>query len=671
MLTLGLAGGLDPIHEDSLDTPDNYTYDGAAVLVEDGRVVAAMEEARLNRIRRSNKFPFQSIRFCLEQYGARFEDVDRIAYYVHEEAANALLSRLYLARPEIEPRVDARAMLAATLGRGLGSNVDRARLRFVQHKLTHAVSAMYHSGFDSSLIFIIDNAGGAFLGRREGSGAVTLDSVAATPPGKSLGRLCHAILPFLGLGLFDEYKAMALAPYGDPATYAAFFESLYDLLPDGDYALRLERVGSLIGKIEPRRKDQEFAQTHKDLAAGLQRAMEGIALHALAHYRKTTGQHNLCMAGGMVENSGVNGAVLYSGLFDNVFVDPSAYDAGCAVGAALLASYEGGASAKTGQTRHVYWGAGIGDESEIARELQTWRGFLDFKKAHDVERSAAEIIAQGAIVGWAQGRSEFGSRALGNRNVFVDPRSAESRRRFNEMLKRGEDYRPLAAAVLEEDAREFFDLPSGMDSFPFAAFVVKARDGASLALPAAIHVDGTARLQTVCRETNPRLWALIRAFKEITGIPVLASASFNSGAEPTIDSVNDAIVSFLTTGIDRMVVGDFMVERRSPAWDDQASLLVSLPPYMKLFCIKGFAERRRAAARYEIRTSYDSQFRRSVSEGLYELLLALDGPKPVRELLGADAAESERNRALVAELNQLWSERLIVMRADSARRNVV
>src|SRR5262249_19752047 len=366
----------------------------------------------------------------------------------------------------------------------------------------------------------------------------------------------------------------------------------------GDYALRLDRVGSLIGKIEPKPKGQEFAQSHKDLAAGLQRALEVIVLHALAHYRKATGQHDLCMAGGMAENSGVNGAVLSRGLFDNVFVDPSAYDAGCAVGAALLASYEGGHSAKMGQTRHIYWGAEIGDESEIERELQAWRGFLNFKKAHDVERSAAEIIARGSVIGWAQGRSEFGSRALGNRNVFADPRSAESGRRLNEMLKRDDDYRPLAAAALEEDAREFFDLPLGTDSFPFAIFVVKAREEARRALPAAIHVDGAARLQTVCRETNPRLWALIRAVKEITGIPVLASASFNSSAEPTIHSINDAIVSFLTTGIDCMVVGDFMVERRSPAWDDQMSLLVSLPPYVKLFCIKGFAERRRGAASY-------------------------------------------------------------------------
>ena len=659
---------MDPVHEDFLDTPDNYTYDGAAVLVEDGKVLAASEEERLNRIRHSNKFPFQSIQFCLERHGARVQDVDRIAYYVHEEAANALLSRLYLARPEIEPRVDARTMLAGMLARGLGCEIDPGRLRFVQHKLTHAVSAMHHSGFDESLVFVIDNAGGIFLGRRQDSGVVTLESVAAMPPSKSFGRFCQAIFPFLGLGLFDEHKAMAMAPYGDPSTYASQFKSFYELLPNGDYTLHLDRAGLLIGKIEPRRRNQEPAQSHKDLAASLQSAMEEIALHVLTHYREITGLRNLCMAGGMVENSGTNGAVLYSGLFDNVFVHPAAYDSGCAVGAALLASYEAGASARTGQVRHVYWGSPIGGEPRIRAELEAWRGFLDFEKADDVASRAAEMIARGATVGWVQGCSEFGSHALGNRSVLADPRSLEGRHGLNSALKRSEGYRPLSPTVLEEDASEFFDLPPGMESFPFAAFVVRVREDRRQMLPATTHVDGGARLQTVSRETNPRFWALINAFKQITGIPVLASASFNSSAEPAVDSINDAIVSFLTTGIEFMAVGDFIVKKRAPAWNDWMPLLVSLPPYVRLFRTKGLVERKRRTQRDEIRTSYDSRLRRVISGDLCELLLMLDGEKSIQEMLGTDAEESERGRTLLAELNQLWSERLVVIRAGLERR---
>lgn len=668
MLTLGLTGGLDPLHDDSLDTPDNYTYDGAAVLAEDGRIVAAIEEERLNRVRHSNKFPFQSIRFCLSQHGARIEDVDRIAYYVDEEAANMLLARLYLARPEIEPRLDAKTMLAAILGRGLGSKIDPAKIRFFRHKLTHAISAMHHSGFDESLVFIIDNAGGVFLGRREHNGVVTLESIAAFPPSKSMGKFCHAILPFLGMGLFDEHKALALAPYGDAKTFESIFKSFYELLPNGDYALHLDRVGLLIGKVEPKRRDQKFNDTHKNIAAAMQHAMEEIALHVMRHYRQVTGQRNLCMAGGMVENTSTNGAILYSGLFDDIFVHPAAYDSGCAVGAALMASYEAGASAKTSRVSQAYWGSGIGSESQIADELKAWRGFLDFEKVPDIAMKAAGLIAHGATVGWLQGRSEFGSHALGNRNVFVDPRSEESNHQLNKALRRSEGYRPLALAVPEEDAREFCDLPAGMDSFPFAAFTVKVRDNKRNLLPAATHVDGTARLQTVSRETNPKFWALLQSFKEITGIPALASASFNSNIEPAADSVNDAIVSLLTTGLDFMVAGDFIVKKDVPSWEDQISLLISLPPYVKLWRIKGFVERNRSTTRDEIRTSYDSQFRYAISRELYEMLITLDGEKTLRDLLEADGAQSDRNQALVAELNRLWAERLIVMRASSERR---
>src|SRR5262245_43466560 len=185
MLTLGISGGLDPVHEARLDSPENFTYDGAAVLAEDGVVVAAVEEARVDRIDRSNKFPTAAIRFCLEERGARPEDLDRIAYYVHEEAANQLLARVYLAMPEIQPRLDARRLFAATLGRELGSAIDPGRLCFFQHKLTHAAGAMAQSGFDDALILILDNSGGLFLGRREEGGATTLEEIVAMPPVKS------------------------------------------------------------------------------------------------------------------------------------------------------------------------------------------------------------------------------------------------------------------------------------------------------------------------------------------------------------------------------------------------------------------------------------------------------------------------------------------------------
>jgi carbamoyltransferase len=663
MLTLGLAGGLDAVHEDLMDSPDNYTYDGAAVLIEGGRVVAAAEEARLNRIKHSNKFPTQSIRLCLRQRGVDIQDIDLIAYYVNEEAANALLSRLYLAMPGIQPRIDARTLLAVTLGRELGCKIDPARVRFYQHKLTHAVSAMALSGFEESLVFIIDNAGGVFIGRRE-TAAVSLESLAAIPPGKSLGRFCQAVFPLLGLGLFDEYRAMALAPYGDPKVYEPLFRTFYELLPDGDYTLHLDRVSMLMGKVDPRPKHTEFSKAHKDIAASLQQAQEEIVLHLLRHYREATGQRNLCMAGGMVENSVTNGEVLYSGMFDRVFVHAGAYDSGCALGAALLASYEEGkVPGDLHRDQDVYWGSDIGDDSSVYRNLQSWKSFISFEKSPDVGRHTAELISQGSVIGWMQGRSEFGPRALGNRSILADPRPQENKDRINQMVKKREGYRPFAPSVLEEDARQYFEFPEGIESFPFMIFVVNVREEMRRRLGATTHVDGTARVHTVSRETNRRYWELINAFKEITGVGVLLNTSFNNNVEPIVDSVEDGIVSFLTTGLDYLVVGDYVVRKRTPSWEDQLSMKVSLPPYVRLTQTKGFVERKNMAARYEIHTSYDSKFRRKISGELGNLLIGLDREKTVGKLLRQPTMGSEGQQDLMAELNDLWSERLVTLHA--------
>jgi carbamoyltransferase len=660
MLTLGLAGGLDPVYETRLDTPENYTYDGAAVLVEDGRVVAAIEEERLNRIKRSNKFPVQAIQFCLEQRGINASDIDLIAYYVHETAANGLLSRLYLANSDIERRIDARTLMSELLGRKLHCRIDPGRLRFFQHKLTHAASVMAQSGFDESLIFVNDNVGGLFLGHRDNKGKVCLEPIVELPASKSLWRFCQGVLLFLGLGLFEEYKALALAPYGDVATYNPLYKRLYELLPNGDYTLHRDQIDLLIGQVDPRQRHQPFSQTHKDLAASLQHAMQEIVLHVLGHYRHKTGQRNLCMAGGMAENSSINSYILYSALFDQVFVHPAAYDSGCALGAALLASCEGDI-AKNVRVQDVYWGTGIGTEHEMMAELERWHGFLNFESFPNVGRRTAELIAQGAVVGWVQGRSEFGSHALGNRNVLADPRFEENRSRVNKILGRQEDYRPLASSVLEEHAQELCELPAGTATFPFMTFAVRVHEDKRSLLRATTHMDGMTRLQTVSQDTNSRFWGLIEAFKELTGAPALLSASFNNSVEPVVDTVQDAVVSFLTTDLDYLVVGNFVAKKCTPTWEDWLSLRLSLPPQVQLIRMKGHMERQQMASRNELRTSYDPQRRRGISKELGDLLINLDGETWVGELLRQGASEAQRKQALLSELIQLWSERFVTM----------
>ncbi len=659
MLTLGLAGGLDPVHEARLDSPENFTYDGAAVLVEDGTVVAAIEEARVDRIKRSNKFPVAAIRFCLEQHGARPEDVDRIAYYAPEDAANHLLSRLYLAMPEIEQRLDARNLLAATLGRELRAKIDPARLRFFQHKLTHAAGAMAQSGFDEALVLVLDNSGGLFRARREEGGAIRLEEIVAIPPPRSTTRLCMTLLPFLGLGPLEDQKAVAMAPHGDPAPFRPLFRSLYELLPDGDYTLRLERAAQLVGRIEPRGQ-QGPGQQHKDLAAALQEAQEEIVLHVLRHHRQATGVSNLCMAGGIVENSRTNGRVLYAGLFDDVFVHPAPTDAGCALGAALLASEDAGRPAPRQRLHHVDWGTDAG--TDAAAELERWGGFLTFERSADLAARTAELLTQGAVVGWVQGRSEFSPRSLGNRSVLADPRPVENRERVDALLHRPAGSTAFAPSVLEEVAGDYFELPDGIDSFPYMVFGVKVREDRRAALAAAVHGDGTAWLQTVARETNPRFWELIQAFKELTGVPVLLNTSFSSGSEPIVDSVEDAVAAFLTTELDALVLDEFMVRRRAPAREDRLALRVSLPSYVRLQQTRSFVAPERMAASCQIRTSYDARLSVPVSNALFDLLMRLDGEQPLGELFRAHGVESEAEQALMAELDKLWAQRLVRLR---------
>ena len=360
----------------------------------------------------------------------------------------------------------------------------------------------------------------------------------------------------------------------------------------------------------------------------------------------------------------MNGKILYSGMFDDLFVQPAAHDAGCALGAALLASYEAGATPDTShQLQHVYWGTDIGDDDSIATQLHAWNPFISFEKSPDIARHAAQLMADGAVIGWIQGRSEFGPRALGNRSILADPRPPDNKDRINQMVKKREGYRPFAPSVLEEDVRLYFDLPEGTDKLPFMIFVVQVKPDQRQQLGAITHVDGTARVHTVSRQANPRYWELIRAFKELTGVGVLLNTSFNNNVEPIVDSVEDGIVSFLTTGLDYLVVGDYLVKKRAASWDDHLSLKVSLPPYVRLTQSKGLVERKRMAPRHEIHTSYDSKFHRRISAELGNLLLGLDGEKTVSELLRHSAAGKEREQSLMAELKDLWSERLVIMRA--------
>ncbi|MHC6157860.1 carbamoyltransferase family protein [Bradyrhizobium elkanii] len=655
MLCLGVSGGLDRIYQNSPELPNTFLHDGAAVLVRDGRVLAAVEEERLNRVKHSNKFPSNSIRYCLSTAGVELCEIDRIAFYATEAYCNTMLERLFVSQPV---PLDAKLLLRQLLAREFGTDVDASRVCFVNHHDAHAASAFAMSGFEQSLIFAVDGGGDFLSGLLAVGSGTEISQLVSFPEHNSLGLFYLETIRYLGYGLFDEYKVMGLAPYGDPAPYRELFAQFYELLDNGGYRVHLDRIGpTLIRSIQVRRKGMAFTQQHRDVSASLQEALERIIFHILRHHREATGMKRLCLAGGVAHNCTMNGKLLYSGLFDDIFVQPAAHDAGCALGAALMMSNELGRPAPRERLSDVYWGPDLGTEHAIERELIAWSGHLDFQRSDDIAASAADWMANGAFIGWVQGRSEFGPRALGNRSILADPRPAENKNRINAMVKKREGYRPFAPSVLEEDASEFFELPGGKREFPFMNFVVRVRAAHHGVLGAVTHVDGTARLQTVSRTTNPAYWDVINAFKKRTGIPVLLNTSFNNNAEPIVDSVSDAIVTFLTTDLDGLVVGPFLVKKRPATLRDWCTLSVSLPPYASLHRIRAYTAEDRQETVCEIRIGHSGPESMRISHELFDLLVRIEGEASLGWLLDTTMLDQPRREDLVKELRLLWEQR--------------
>jgi carbamoyltransferase len=362
----------------------------------------------------------------------------------------------------------------------------------------------------------------------------------------------------------------------------------------------------------------------------------------------------------------MNGHILRSELFEELFVQPAAHDAGGALGAALCAYHQDAPqSLPRHRLQHVFWGTHVGSDAEIATTLDRWSSFLEFEKEEDVARKAARILADGAVIGWIQGRSEFGPRALGNRSILADPRPAENKLRINQMIKKREQYRPFAPAVLAEKLAAYFDVPAGQPEFPFMVIVVPVLEHARQILGATTHVDGTARVQTVSSTTNPLFGNLIRNFGEITGVPVLLNTSFNNNAEPIVDSLDDAVVCFLTTGLDFLVAGNYVVRRKTgQELENQIfGCAIDLPPWRKLVR-RPIRSEGSHNWEYLLQSTKSSFFGRRdlpLSEHLFRLLAASTPDVTVEDILLRLAIPSESRMALRAELVGLWSERAITV----------
>jgi carbamoyltransferase len=660
MLILGLSGGLDAIDENRYNFPFDQIHDSAAVVVRDGQVVAGIEQERLNRIKHTNKAAVDAIRFGLAQARASVRDLHAVAYYATEEYCARVLRLAHLLNPAVQEVVAPRAMVQRLVRDATGQDIDARKVRFVGHHWAHAVSAYYMSGEASALVMTIDGQGEGVSGMVFDGRGRMLQPLRSIPEAESLGFLYRDVIRFLGYEMFDEYKVMGMAPYGDPSRFRPIFKTYYDLLEAGEYRLHLDRVFGLYDYLRPRRRGEEFTQEHRDLAAALQETLETIALHLVTHFQRATGQRALCLAGGVAHNCSLNKRLSYSSLFDRLFVQPASHDAGCALGAAL-AVHLNESTRPAAPLVHMYWGSEIASADGTVRELAAWGDFVTFARSANICEDVADLLAQRRVVAWVQGRSEFGPRALGNRSILADPRPAEHKDIINRMVKKREAYRPFAPSVVEERAEEFFVLPPGQKTLPYMTVVVDVQPTMRDLLGAVTHVDGTARVQTVSRSTNERYWRLIDAFGRRTGVPIVLNTSLNNHAEPIVDSVRDAIVCFLTTGLHDLAIGDYLVTRRQPDVKAFDGLRVALARPAALLAIAG-SDSGSDRIRHEVRFTYHNGRSACVSAQLYAALLNANGQLTWGELLDRQPAHDEAARtALTRELAELWSSRLVVL----------
>jgi carbamoyltransferase len=552
----------------------NYSkmHDSSACIARDGEVLFAVAEERLSRIKHDARFPALAIRACLGFLGVRPSDLDFICQS--------------WPMPGVLLRHDIKCMLARSLPlnsgtvfhllRGYASvrsqqcgrkpflqnfGDTRAKFRFVNHHLAHAISAYAYSGFADAAVLVIDGRGAweatSLWHGRNGR----LEHKWTIPWPNSLGLYYAQFTHFLGFTPYsDEWKVMGLAPYGEPGISLREFlvpeENPYRVasrLLLGEQSAPLAAIESRFG---PRRvPEAELTATHKNLAFAVQDSCEVAMLTLARAATAQTGTRNLCLAGGVALNSKANGRILTSGTVDRIFVQPAAGDDGACLGAVLAPQFDSGGELPLHTMRDAYLGPATSD-AEIETALQTYK--IRTTHLSDPAATAAELLAEGKILGWFQGRMEFGPRALGGRSILADPRDPEMTAKVNNAVKFRESWRPFAPSMLAECAGEYIELAA--DS-PFMILTAQVRPEKRHVIPAVTHVDGSTRPQTVERDVNPLYWRLISEFGRRTGVPVVMNTSFNLRGEPIVNSPTDAIRTFFSSGMDALVIGSFLVEK--------------------------------------------------------------------------------------------------------------
>jgi carbamoyltransferase len=573
-----------------------YHGNASAAIVCDGTLVAAVEEERLNRVKYAAGFPQLAIEYCLKCAGLKLEEIDHVA--VPRDPYARLATKLFYAlRMPSFARERAKVLVkfagvkeALAAGFGIEPKKLRAAFHRVEHHQAHLASAYFVSPFEQAALLSADGLGdfaSTMWGTAEGA-RMRVDDAIEFP--HSLGLYYSGVTQYLGFPKFgDEYKVMGLAAYGQPEQLDAFRDIVRFNANGGGDGFRLgldyfthHRTGPemswadagktpIVGKLfsdemprklgPARAPDAPLEQRHWNLAASLQARLEEVYLGMLKKLAARTGMKSVCLAGGVAFNCVANGKIFDQTGFEQVYVQPAAGDGGLSVGAAFHVWHQKLGKPRSFVMKHSYWGPGFSrdairaaiDANEIAR------GGYSITELNEEElcRRTAAIIADGKILGWFQGRAEWGPRALGNRSIVADPRCADMKEILNSRIKHREIFRPFAPSILAEEACEWF---TQSHPSPFMTLAYAVRPEKRALIPAPTHVDGTGRLQTVTQEANPRYWRLIKAFEQATGVPVVLNTSFNDN-EPIVCRPEEALDCFQRTRMDALVLGDFLITR--------------------------------------------------------------------------------------------------------------
>ncbi|MDQ4133754.1 MAG: carbamoyltransferase [Actinomycetota bacterium] len=558
--------------------------DAAATLVCDGEVVAAVEEERFSRRKHHIGFPFEAIEWCLAEAGITLADVEHVSLYwkpwiLRHKAMQALRS-LTISPAMFKARVDRGVSQVSQSYLGMFRyprllrerfGPSKFRFHYLEHHPCHAASAFYVSPFERAAILTMDGTGEETTTMMAVGDGTNLRPLKRVKLPHSLGQFYSAVTNYLGFDMFegDEWKVMGLAAYGKPR-FADFFRRV--LTPDGPDSFHVDiRIldHHLAKRYEfsdvierdlgpPRRVGEELTERHQDVAASAQLVLEDTVLHLLSGLHARTGEENLCLAGGVAFNSVMNGRILEESPFRRLFIQPVAGDAGCSLGAAFLTHHRFLGRPRRYTMEHAYFGPSF-TSRECAAALDAAEIPYETLPDEKLLPQVARLLGDGAVVGWFQGRTEFGPRALGNRSFLADPRRADMRQVLNDKVKLREWFRPLAPSMLEEESETVFGKPY---RDPYMITVIDVAEGERDRIPAVVHVDGTARPQTVSRSTNPRYWELIRQFQSITGVPLVMNTSFNI-QEPIVCTPADAVRTWQRASFDALVLEDHLVLRHA------------------------------------------------------------------------------------------------------------